>query len=405
MGGKPSGNKLTEENQQFDWTIDEGKSWPPTGRPKPPLGPTTVEVMRSCPLRSCFERTSGYERRMGVSGRIGTAFHLAMQSLSEDPPLGLSASEIADEARRRFMAQLDRQFQQKAARPRERGLPVDEGRVGQALEAVIAEAQRIVRTGVAVEAGKRHMPSSGPSKLEEETEVLFVAPGGILVDVEQEVASADGFFKGRIDRVEYLPEGTRIVDYKSAVRDDLPERYERQLQMYALMWNDSKGEWPIEAELVYSFIGTSHRVRIDPAVCEAITDEARRVVKRVLGEREAERLGEPGEVCKVCEFRPWCKPFWTWQRTEKSVLQALGRSAVGFEGEIVSVDELGEHWKVVVRWRGHQIKIIAPKERFPQLSAAKAGMNLRALEMQVKGQLLDLRAHVSEYSELFLVTA
>jgi hypothetical protein len=344
-----------------------------------------------------------------------------MQSLSEDPPLGLSPAEVAEEARARFTVQLNKQLQQKEARPRERALPVDEGRVGQALEAVIAEAQRIARIGVTVQVAVHgehggqgehgeytpiaasHDGEDLRGEGEADTQVLFVSPGGILVEVEQDVQSKDGMFKGRVDRAEFLPEGTRLVDYKSAVRDDLPERYARQLQMYAFMWNDSRGEWPVEADVVYSFIGTSHRVKIDPTTCREVAEEARHLVKRVLEEPSTERLGEPGDVCKVCEFRPWCKPFWSWQSGEKGTMQALSKSGVGFEGEITGIEEVSGHWRVVVGWRGHQIKIIAPTERFLQLARAQVGMRVRALDMPVKGQLFDLKASISPYSELFLV--
>src|SRR5260370_40521047 len=53
---------MKDANAGFNWSINEDATWPPRGRPLPPFGPTALEVMRSCPLRSCFEGSTGYER-------------------------------------------------------------------------------------------------------------------------------------------------------------------------------------------------------------------------------------------------------------------------------------------------------------------------------------------------------
>src|SRR5690348_3322452 len=111
----------------FEWIVDEAVAWPPRGRRKAPFGPTEVEVIRSCPLRSCFESSAGYERRQGFAARVGTAFHRTLQSLDQEPPADLGPSAVADEARRRFDAELAKQAAQADARPRERGLPREEG--------------------------------------------------------------------------------------------------------------------------------------------------------------------------------------------------------------------------------------------------------------------------------------
>lgn len=67
----------------------------------------------------------------------------------------------------------------------------------------------------------------------------------------------------------------RLIDYKSALRADLPERYERQLQLYALLWHETFGEWPAEAYIVYPFTGATHKVAVDPAICLQVGHEAR----------------------------------------------------------------------------------------------------------------------------------
>lgn len=67
----------------------------------------------------------------------------------------------------------------------------------------------------------------------------------VPMEVEVPVRSKDGLFQGRIDRVEHTSDGTVIYDFKSALRDDLPSRYQRQIQLYSLMWHETRGDWPI----------------------------------------------------------------------------------------------------------------------------------------------------------------
>lgn len=69
----------------FGYTLDLRSSWPSCQRPSPPFGPSTIEVMRSCALRSLFEVSPGYERRMGFGARVGIALHRVLQSFNDDP--------------------------------------------------------------------------------------------------------------------------------------------------------------------------------------------------------------------------------------------------------------------------------------------------------------------------------
>src|SRR5437660_4266897 len=136
---------MSYPSPRFEWLIDQASSWPPRGRPKPPFGPTMVEVLRSCPLRGCFEASRGYERRISFSGRVGTAFHRVLQSLLEQPPESTAPADMAAEARRRFLSELQQQEAKASQRPRERYLTRDQSRADAAVEAVMAEAQRLTR--------------------------------------------------------------------------------------------------------------------------------------------------------------------------------------------------------------------------------------------------------------------
>ncbi len=379
---------------EFDWRIDEEVSWPPRGRPKAPYGPTALEVLRSCPLRHCFERSTGYERRMSFDGRIGTAFHRTLEWLSEQHSYLESTDAAATEVREQFAKEVQAQEAKADARPRERGLPRKGARIHAAAEALLAAAHRVRGTA---RADRR----SDKDVAEAEGRTLDGAEGD--AEVEVPVSSRDGLFTGRVDRVEYIPDGVRLIDYKSALRNDLPERYERQVQLYAAMWRDTRDEHPSEGLVAYPLVGTSHSVLVDPGTCDRVVGDYRELISSVEKERSACELAIPGDTCKICEFRPWCKPFWDWQGREANSSVALERASWGFEGVVESIKQIEHHWKLSVRWRKALVSIVAPVERFPQLTNVEVGSRLRVLEAPLRGQRYRPRATVTESSEIFVV--
>jgi CRISPR/Cas system-associated exonuclease Cas4 (RecB family) len=393
-------NKLSKKTP-FDWTIDEQCMWPPQGRPRAPFGPTIIEVIRSCPLRSCFEYSQGYERRMSFDGRIGTAFHKVLESFDTQPIIATTPQEIAEEARRRFDQEIALQEQEAAHRSREQGLPRDQARVQRAIEALISTAQKTVGLSRSSLSSSQSTIHEMSIETFEESQSEMRATGE--VEVEILVTSQDGQLRGRIDRAEHGSDGVTLIDYKSALRDDLPERYERQVQLYAWMWFQTRGVWPSTAEIIYPLTGRSYRVDIDPAVCEQIGVEATALIKRLEQSSSTDSLALPGDVCKVCEFRPWCRPFWHWQATEQIPSVALERAYWGFEGTIINIASIDSYWKVRVAWQRATVEIIAPIERFPQLQQATIGTRVRALEMQLRGLRHQPRAIVNERSELFIL--
>lgn len=378
----------------FDWRIDEKVSWPPKGRPKPPHGPTALEVLRSCPLRRCFEVSLGYERRMSFDGRVGTAFHRTLEWLSQQYPDPNSPDEAAVEVRERFAEELRAQEDEAAKHPRELGLPYNEVRIHAAVEALLTVSHQIRGTALR----RRQSPLDRERAAENEP----AAEEAARAEVEVPVKSRDGLFIGKVDRVEHTPEGTHLLDYKSALRDDLPGRYERQVQLYASMWGDTRGEYPVAATVIYPLAGKSHPVSVTPEACEEVVSEYRGLLSSVR-ERPAYHLATPGDTCKICEFRPWCKPFWHWQAREKSIPVALERAYLGFEGVVEQIDQVEHHWRLAVRWRDASVRIIAPVERFPQLKNVGTGSRLRILETPLRGLRHRPTANVTEYSEIFVL--
>ena len=387
-------------NSTFNWQIDQAKLWPPRNRPAGPFGPTAIEIIRSCALRACFEVSQGYERRKAYAARVGIAFHRTLQLLVEHPIQSDNQSEIVDEAYRRFRHELALQEAQKNDRPREQMLPGDEERVHRALESIATEALRLASqfSMGKVEYERRGTTTTNSFRF---PEMQNLTEGSIMVEVL--VQSHDRLLAGRVDYAERLPTGIRLLDYKTGLRDHLLAQYERQLQLYALLWYETFGEWPAEAAVVYPLTGTMHRVSVDPVLCQRVANEARLLIKQLQEDIPAEQLATPGEVCTACEFRPWCKPFWTWQAKHPNLSTALQYAVLGFEGEIITLELKDYYWKLLVKWRDAQVRIVAPQERFPQLKKAYPGMRIRALDMRLHGQRYHPQAIVTESSEIFLV--
>jgi len=223
------------------------------------------------------------------------------------------------------------------------------------------------------------------------------------VEVEILVRSRDGLLIGRVDRVEGTPGGIRLIDYKSALHDDLPQRYERQLQLYAAMWHDTWGAWPAEARVIYPLTGAAYMVDVAASTCEGVAAEAAKLVRTMLAERRPSALARPGDVCTLCEFRPWCRPFWRTQAAEPSHAAALVRATVGFEGVVEAIDLRGENWRLMLRWRGCLVRLVLPNDRFGHLARVRQGMHLRVLDTPLRGLRQQPTASLTPRTEVFIL--
>ena len=374
------------------------------GRPKPPYGPTAIEVLRSCMLRNCFEASRNYERRLGPAARIGTVLHRTLQSLNQNPIAAETTEQLADETRRRFQAELREQQDQSASRVREQSLVWDQNRTNHALDSSISEAIRTQPLGIPGSSSSHWQANTYWGTSTEDTRPATSNLDG-LVEVEVPVKSNDGLIQGRIDRVEKTETGIRLVDYKSAFREDLPERYVRQLQLYAYLWFETRGVWPTEAFVFYPMLGSFHVVSVEEAICRQVAAESIDLIGKVARNVKPTELASPGDVCKVCEFRPWCHPFWRWQSRESNQLKAVDNASMGFEGRVKSIKLERNYWYLHIEWHKVLVKLITPQERFPHLKDVQPDQSLRILDTALKGQLFQPTANISNQSEIFILVS
>lgn len=385
-------------SKEFTYIINSTKDWPPSRRPNPPFGPTAIEILRSCPLRACFDASPGYTRRITSPARIGMAFHETLESLYEYP-LPEESELAAAETIERFEQRIRQQEAESANNPREAHIPYDVSRADRALDSLLMEMDRITSSGIVGTQITNKETVSATNKVStwEDDEIQFP------VEVEIPVQSLDGLFRGRVDVAEKTRDGTVLYDYKSALRDDLPERYERQLQLYAFLWNDTRGEWPQGAFVLYPLTNNSHRVNVDPVICEEVALESKTIVENVERQKNYTSLATPGDVCKVCDYRPWCSPFWSWQASESKRSIVLERSYLGFSGNISQLKLDNFFWHITIDWAFGPVNLIAPLERFPHLKKANVGHEVRILDTPLGGLRHAPTAKVNDYSEIFLL--
>ena len=337
---------------------------------------------------------------MDYPARVGTAFHRTIQSFYEKG-LPNNQETAVREARERFEQELRRQEADALLRPRERSLPHDPARIDRAIEALLLEAIRFIELGYnpTVSAHTDRVVSLEIPLYEQSA----IVPPSTPVEVEVQVRSKDGLFQGRIDRVEHTTEGTIIYDFKSALRDDLPGRYQRQLQLYALMWQETRGNWPIAGFVVYPLAGKTYPVSVDPKVCQTIAKESAEIIEHLQNEPSPFKLAIPGDICTVCEYRPWCNPFWSWQAEEKSHVRAIERASLGFSGLITRLDLNNHRWHLTIAWRNATVRLSAPEERLLHLHKAQIGQTALVLDTKLQGSPYTPLAVFSEYSELFVL--
>ncbi len=366
----------------FSWRVDARHDWPPRGRPHRPFGPTMVEIIRSCPARAAFSASQGYERRLGPAARVGLAMHAALESLVSDPIAATGIADIAAQARRRFDVLLGAQMEAAQTRAREREQPIDGSRVEAAAEAVVAEAIRISRLGLAP-----RLPTVSTTSVE--------------VEVEVPVRSRDGLFEGVVDRAERDGGGVHLVDYKSATRDDLPDRYRRQIQLYAYLWHETRDEWPTSGRVVYSALGTTHPVDIEPTQCLAVAQQAQRLLEPIEAV-DADPAGQPGDACTVCEYRPWCVPFWQWAGAG-SLAERLDRGGLGIEATIEALHVGSGRIEVSMDWAGTPLSVSLDEDRFAHARALRSGDSVRLLDIRLRGLRSRPTLFLTAFTELWIV--
>ncbi len=178
------------------------------------------------------------------------------------------------------------------------------------------------------------------------------APG---IGFEVWVETPDHLIGGRIDEVRTSVDGLKLRDYKTGqiletetVEGSLAVKmeYQTQLRLYAALYASSFGRWPSHLEIV-DLDGREFSVPCEPAKCEVLLQEARKVLnavnKRIQGSKSIEEtirnLAKPAPPnCTGCLYRPGCPAYRTtrdaststdWPKDIFGIVQYVRRLASG----------------------------------------------------------------------------
>jgi hypothetical protein len=127
--------------------------------------------------------------------------------------------------------------------------------------------------------------------------------------------STDSILVGRADRIDRNDGRLRVVDLKSGLRQGDPSADQvRQLYLYAVLVNRTRGEWPFEVS-IENASGEQIVTVLDPESAEEAHREVLSAVDEfnasIRGGLLAEAAVPRAENCRFCAYRVVCPSYWT----------------------------------------------------------------------------------------------
>ncbi len=143
---------------------------------------------------------------------------------------------------------------------------------------------------------------------------------GRSAGVEVWLESDDGLLGGFVDRIVPGKLGVELLDYKTGAITEreagiVKPAYEAQLLLYAAIYHETCGEWPIRLTLT-NLAGGNHQVPLDTARARNIMEQARTkltaINNLIASGAPPQRLATPSpDACRFCGYRPVCKGYWS----------------------------------------------------------------------------------------------
>lgn len=140
---------------------------------------------------------------------------------------------------------------------------------------------------------------------------------------EERLSAFDGRLRGRLDKVFTNRDGVHLIDYKTgSIYDERSEGerqaikadYVNQLLIYAAMYHNERGVWPVSA-ILEPLEGSLEEITIYP-------EEAIQAARKALdflskynkmiadGALISDFAAKTLEPCRLCSFKAFCEPFW-----------------------------------------------------------------------------------------------
>lgn len=148
-----------------------------------------------------------------------------------------------------------------------------------------------------------------------------VAGTGSKVESEQWLETDDGKVGGLVDLIVHHSEGVELIDYKTGGvleekggNDRLKQEYTTQLALYAGLYYEVYGVWPVKLTLK-TLDGTANDVPFDRDgslhLLRSVKEKLNEINRMIKAGVDPEQLACPSpEACRFCAYRPACKKYW-----------------------------------------------------------------------------------------------
>ncbi len=245
------------------------------------LSPSRITSYESCPLKFRFVNIEQLPEPPGIHAVKGNVVHRALELLFH-----LEPNERSRDAAHRFMATAREEYEPTYDIT---GLNLSES----ALRDFWSECSDLV---------------DGYLAMEDPREVR---------DVEQEIyvtASLGEFsIRGYVDRVERHPDGSLIItDYKTgkSPNPNFPDSKMKQLEMYAYMLREMRGELASRLQLYYVKDGTKNVAVPSEQSMNFVKTRTTAMFKTISTAcQKGSFPAKKSALCNFCAFKDWCPEF------------------------------------------------------------------------------------------------
>lgn len=210
-----------------------------------------------------------------------------------------------------------------------------------------------------------------------------------------------GRLRGRPDRIIKREDGVRVVDYKTGSiydeRDGKEGRsvrkdYVDQLLIYAAMYYDLEGVWPVGA-ILEPLGGSSLEIGINPEEAAQAAQKALDLLTEYnemveVGVQVSDFSAKTTEMCGLCSFKAFCERFWdmiepgdfedSWRHAQGAV-RSIDRLASGYiqlDMEVVSGNIDRGLWRIHFNH----------PEWFPELGDSEPMESIRLTNLRLNSQ-------------------
>ncbi|HHT9144464.1 MAG TPA: PD-(D/E)XK nuclease family protein [Candidatus Wunengus sp. YC61] len=140
-------------------------------------------------------------------------------------------------------------------------------------------------------------------------------------ETELWVQTKDEKIGGKIDSVKYADDGIYIIDYKTGAitnyfsnDNSVKEEYQEQLKIYAGLYYESHGVWPVKLILI-GLDKSEYNIPFNHEECLNLLNDAKshfdKLNKLITSGLDSTDFAAPSQAaCRYCVYRPACKIYW-----------------------------------------------------------------------------------------------